>query len=245
MKLIQLNVWQNKLHKQLMNFLKEEQADIMCLQEICSSDITVPLFPGLRGFEAIKETFPGYHAYFSPCFESPMFGTTCRFGNAIFSRFPLVDTETIFINGAYQKSEMPDASITNIRNVQRATVRSEQGHFCLVNHHAYWVPSEVGNEISVAKMEKVADILKESPRPLIFSGDLNVTFKSPAMRPVHALLRDLTQEHDIPTTLSTVGKFPNIPCDHICVSEGVNVQNFAASEALVSDHKPLILEFSL
>ncbi len=34
-------------------------------------------------------------------------------------------------------------------------------------------------------------------------------------------------------------------CDYIFVNDRVNVQNFQMSEALISDHKALILDFNL
>lgn len=245
MKLVQLNVWQNRLDRQIMQFLVGEQPDIMCLQEICSSDTTMPFFQGLHGFEAIREAFPDYYHYFSLCFDAPVFGSRCYFGNATFSRFPLTETETVFTNSTYQSAETPDTTTTNIRNLQLMTVQSAEGNFRLANHHGFWAPNGMGNEESVKNMEKVAAILGQLPQPLLFSGDLNVVAKSPAMKPIHALLRDLTHENDVPTTLSDFGKVPNVPCDHICISDGIAAKNFVVSDELISDHKALIFEFGL
>ncbi|EDK72337.1 Endonuclease/exonuclease/phosphatase [candidate division TM7 genomosp. GTL1] len=246
MKLLQLNVWQNRLHKQVLDLIAKEQPDILCLQEICSSNYVPPLFPGFAGFEAIQAALPDYESHFAPCFSSPLFGSTCSFGNAIFSRFPLADTEIIFINGQYQEGvELFDRNTTNIRNLQRTAVKTPEGEFCLINHHAFWVPNEMGSQESVEKMQRTADVIKSSPRPLVFSGDLNVVSKSPAMKSIHALLRDLTEEYNIPTTLSGFGKVPNVPCDHICVSEGIQIQKFGAKQDIVSDHLALTLEFGL
>lgn len=246
MKLIQLNIWQGRLLRQVLDFLQQEQPDILCLQEVYSSDIDTSLYDFLRGFEKIQAAFTDYHGYFSACYDMPMLDKSFKFGNATFSRYPLTDTETHFINGKYQSVKTLDEYVPNTRNLQRATVQLDGGKsFRIINHHAYWEPSQIGSEISVQKMEKVAEIVKNSPRPLILTGDLNVIPESPAMQPIHNLLRDLTGEYKLPTTLSEFGKVPNVACDHVCVSDGIQVQKFAASDALVSDHKALILEFDV
>lgn len=248
MKLIQLNIWQGRLLRQIVDYLRQEQPDFMCLQEVYSSEIDTPLYDFLRSYEHIQAAFPDYHGYFSACYEMSMLGQAFKFGNALFSRYPITDTETIFINNEYQTYKTFAAYVTNTRNLQRATVQLGNGKsFWLINHHAYWdpAPSGVGSEKSKMKMQKVAAIVENSPGPIIFAGDLNVVPASPTMQPIQSILRDLTQTYKLPTTLSQFGKVPNVPCDHVCVSDEVEVRSFAASDALVSDHKALVLDFEL
>jgi endonuclease/exonuclease/phosphatase family metal-dependent hydrolase len=246
MKLVQLNIWQGRLLRQALEFLQSERPDFICLQEIYSSNIDTPLYDFLRGYEKIQAAFPDYHGYFSGCYDMTMLDQMFKFGNATLGRYPLTKTETHFINGSYQSIKTLDEYVTNTRNLQRMVVQLEDGKsFCLINHHAYWEPNQIGSEVTVQMMTKVAEIIKASPQPLIFSGDLNVVPESPAMKPVQAQLRDLTQEYKLPTTLSELGKVPNVACDHICVSDGVQVNQFSASNTLVSDHKALVLEFDI
>jgi endonuclease/exonuclease/phosphatase family metal-dependent hydrolase len=202
-------------------------------------------------FDKIQALFSDYHGYFSANYDLPMFDQKVRYGNALLSRFPLSDTEEFFISGHYHSHQTSsefaaDEGQKEASNLQRVSVKvNDEKSFCLINHHGYWEPSDMGSEISVQKMERVAEIIKTSTRPLIFAGDLNVIPASPAMQPIQALLRDLTQEYNVPTTLSELGKIPNVSCDHICVSDGVEIKSFAVSDALVSDHKALIMEFDV
>lgn len=252
MKLVQLNAWQGRLLRQILQFLKEEQPDFMTFQEIYSGDIRTSSYGYLNCFEEIQELFPDYESYFSPCYTIPVLDRRFRYGNAVLSRYPLTDKETIFTHGAGPTSLDSFAAYKALEgqqepsNVQRVKVQvSKQKSFYLVNHHGYWEPSATGSETTVEKMAEVAKLLKATPRPLILSGDLNIVPESPAMKPIHAQLDDLTQRGRLTTTLTRFGKVKNVACDHICISDDIKVQTFMASSALVSDHMPIILTFDL
>lgn len=247
MKLIQLNIWQGRLLGQIATFLQDEQPDILCLQEVYSSKLSTPLLPFFSGLERISLALPeGYSTYFSPVSSTQVLGEEVRYGNAILSRYPLTDMETFEINEHFQKVSRQQEMSHNARNLQRVTVQLPRGkELYLLNHHGYWEPSDVGSDITVQKMQKVADIVEHSGRPLILTGDLQIASYSPAMHSLQAQLRDLTQEYTLPTTLSSFGKVKNVACDHICVSNGITVHTFQASDALISDHLALIMEFDL
>jgi endonuclease/exonuclease/phosphatase family metal-dependent hydrolase len=246
MKLVQLNVWQGRLHKQILDFLKAEQPDVLCLQEVYSSAITSPLFDLLHIYESVQQLFPEHRGYFSPTYDMAMLGETVHFGIALFSRFPISQQKTFFITGEHHSYGGLQDYAANVRNLQRVTVHpTDDTTFTLFNHHGYWEPDRMGSATSVVNMQRVADIIAQSSQPIIFSGDLNVVAESPAMQPIQALLRDLTQEYKVTATLSSLGKVTDVACDHICVSKGITVRQFAVREALVSDHKALVLEFDV
>ena len=253
MKLMQLNIWQGRLLRQALDFLEQEKPDILCMQEVYSSGINSVDLDFFGSFERIKELFPGYNGYFSANFDIPVFGQKVSYGNALISSFPLLKTETIYTSGEFHSfnifGEFTEYEGENNRiayNVQKVTVQTgEDKTFCLLNHHGYWLPNRMGSELSVEKMEIVADIIRLSPRPLIFVGDLNVVAESPAMKPIQSILHDLTQEYGLQTTLSELGKVKNVACDHVSISEGIKVQNFGTRNSLESDHKALVLEFDL
>jgi endonuclease/exonuclease/phosphatase family metal-dependent hydrolase len=245
MKLIQLNIWQGRLLRQALAYLEQEKPDLICLQEVYSSQIDLPGYEFLCSFEKIQAVLPDFHNFFSPCYEMSILDRTFEFGNALFSRYPLSDKKTFFICQNYQSFTSFDNYSSNIRNLQLATIDLPEKKFWIANHHAYWEINPMGSDTSVHSMEKVAGHLKTFSRPLVFAGDLNVISESPAMRPIQDQLLDLTQQYALPTTLSEFGKVANVACDHICISEGIAVQSFKSGKTLVSDHLPLILEFDL
>jgi endonuclease/exonuclease/phosphatase family metal-dependent hydrolase len=251
MKIVQLNIWQGRLLRQVLEFLRKERPDFVCMQEVYSSKIDNSSQDFLRSFERIQALFPNYHGYFSARYDLPVLDEKARYGIGMLSRFPITDTETLFVVGS-RKSFATAAELAAHQgqkepcNLQRVIVRIDSDtSFCLINHHGYWEPNGMGTDANVRAMEKVGEIVRNSPRPLILAGDLNVVFESPAMKPIQAQLNDLTQAYRLPTTLSEFGKVSNVACDHICVSDGIDVHSFHASDALVSDHMPLVMEFNL
>lgn len=247
MKLIQLNVWSGKLSLQVCRFLKQQNADILCLQEVYAGnkELGGMFAEEFALLDSIQTASDLEHTFFSPTWTIDLLGQRVPFGNAILSCFPLEQQATHFIHGQLHHKASPTDSITNTRNLQTARVAIGDRRLSIANHHAYWDISPMGNEVSVEKMHRVRAILEKLPQPLITAGDMNVKSVSPAMHVFDGFLKDLTAVHQVQTTLSSLGKVKDVDCDHILVSPDINVQNFTVSEELVSDHKALILEFEL
>ncbi len=169
MKLIQLNIWQGRLLRQVLKFLEQERPDFLCMQEVYSSEIHTMTHDFFGSFEAICALLPGYHAYFSPSFGLTVFDQKVRYGNALLSRFPLTDSQTIYTNAQFriiQSAAEFAACEGQLQpyNLQRVVVDVGGGKsFCLINHHGYWEPDRMGSEISVRKMEQVSKVIKASP----------------------------------------------------------------------------------
>jgi endonuclease/exonuclease/phosphatase family metal-dependent hydrolase len=250
MKVLQLNIWMGKLKRSILDLIEAEQPDILCLQEVFASDEKIVLTQtGMFSIlDAIQETTGYQYCFFSPTFSQEVGGVKVDFGNAILSNRPLTDQKTVFINQQYE----PNLDVTklepNIRNLQLASLDIGGKRVTIGNHHGYWVGGDigdVGDTNTVEALQKVAQELQTVDGPLIFCGDLNVRPESPAMRAFDGFLEDLVATNGIDTTLTELG-FPSpIPCDHILVSDDVQVLNFTVSDRLASDHKALLLEFDI
>lgn len=246
MKLLQLNIWEGKLLKEILSFIEKEQPDILCLQEVysCKGDIKLPDFM-FDSLERIIERTGYQHSFFTPVFTTIYADVPASFGIAILSRYPLENQQSIFTNGEYIARQTATNYIPNSRVLQWCQVVADDKTFSLANHHGHLEVDPLGSQISIEKMQFVKAKLEYLPQPLIFSGDLNIKGESPAMRVFDGFLTDLTATNQIPTTLSQFGKVANVACDHILVSDDVNVKDFHVTDDLVSDHKALVLEFDL
>ena len=246
MKLLQLNIWEGKLLKEVLAFIDKEKPDILCLQEVysCTGDIPFPdtMFNSL---ELIQQQIGYDHVFFSPVFTAVYSEVLASFGIAIISRFPLENKQTIFTNGVFDPNLTAKSYTANTRILQTCKVSIGDKSLSLANHHGHRELDPLGNEISIEKMKFVKAKLQELPLPLVFSGDLNITSESPAMRVFDGFLKDLTAEHNIKSTLSQLGKAKNVACDHILVSDDIQVTDFNVSEKLISDHKALIMNFDI
>lgn len=246
MKLLQLNLWFGKLLNPALNYIQKEQPDILCLQEVYSSE--TPILQPDKMFDSLEQikSVTGYeNCFFSPTYTGEYFGVKTSFGNAIISRYPLSDAKYLFVNAEYNENANNENIEVNARVLQTCWVSIEGKSFSLANYHGYFVPSPEGDDVTVEKMKIVKSRVDELPKPIIFSGDFNVADYSKAMRVFDGFLRDLTSENKIKSTLSQFGKVKDVACDHILISDGIEVTSFRVAEDLVSDHKPLIMEFNL
>jgi endonuclease/exonuclease/phosphatase family metal-dependent hydrolase len=249
MRLIQLNLWQGRLLQPAIRFLQEEQPDIICLQEVHSSQLDQPMFSFFSSLEAVRAAFPDYHGYYSPVNGFPVAGTLVQTGNAILTRFPIKQARTVFVNGQYSSRQQAQDFTpgANLRNLQVVRLDVNGKSLTVANHHGYWENDPLGSETTRAKLQLVASELAKEQEPIILAGDLNVTYESPHMEPLQTMLYDLIGEHKVKTTLSILSSVTrDVPCDHIMVSDNLRARKLiVCDDVLASDHLPLILEFDL
>lgn len=248
MKLVQVNVWCGRVRNSTLEFLTEQCADIICTQEIIHSEQELPgLFDAYNIHRDISEMYP--FCYFSPTFDYAHYGAKTLFGNAIYSKYPIIDQKTTYVHGEYAAHRSVDSdSGTNVRNLQIVVIDTPQGELTVANHHGYHTLNHLGDDVSVDTMRKVlAELLLDTTLPLVFAGDLNASYESDAIKVFEdSPLRNLTEENNIKTTLSQLSRVPiDVSCDYIFVSKSVQVNKFSVSEKIISDHKALVLEFDI
>lgn len=246
-KIMQLNIWQGRLLRQVVELISREKPDILCLQEVYSSQLNIPQFDFFNSFEQIQVALPNYKGFLSPNFEfKNILGRTVGYGNAIFSRFDFIDQTNIFTSGQFISYENIADYRSNQLGLQRVKIKIDgEKSLTVFNHHGYWDRDPHGNSNSLLAMQAVANEIKKQTGPIILAGDLNLIPGSPALAPLNEQLKGLTETYNLPTTLSGFGKVSGVACDHIFISSDVNVVRFESINAEVSDHLPLIMEFNI
>lgn len=241
MKILQLNVWMGKVEGNLKRFLENNKFDVICLQEVFSSqDCQDHLARLCLDASQIIQASGLEYVFFSPNWSSDLANGSLQEGNLILSRLPFLETNSEFINGRYTENTVLGKTVGNNLNIQIAKL---QNGLTVVNHHGFWRPDPMGDHDSIKAFEKVASIVRplSEQGPLVMCGDLNIIHESPAMRPLD-FLKDLTTEADIKTTLSGLKFNGAVPCDHILVNNRVESSNFTVYPDLVSDHLALSAE---
>ncbi|HEY1096153.1 MAG TPA: endonuclease/exonuclease/phosphatase family protein [Alphaproteobacteria bacterium] len=237
MKLIQLNLWDGRLIRNIEQFLQDQQPDILCLQEL-------EFYPDHADWHlaALKKVTGLEHHYFSRALGYKHFGKDCEWGNCIISRYPLLDKHSHFVHGEYD----PDWYIGkdfNKRNVQSARVETPAGTFNIVNHHGLHVPgTKLGNDLITSVMQGIYDHIVTLGGPTILTGDFNLAPESPSLNVLNDNMRNLCVENNIETTRNFTAKRLVEVCDYIYVSRDIKVKNFYVPDDIMSDHQPLVLE---
>ncbi|HEY1645391.1 MAG TPA: endonuclease/exonuclease/phosphatase family protein, partial [Candidatus Saccharimonadales bacterium] len=158
-KLITLNIWQGRLFRNYPDFLKEEQADIICLQEVYKSDKKIPTLELFSNISTAQEASGLEYSFFSPVHGYKVMGVNVQFGNCILSRTPLENQTAIFTSGEYLEFTDPSDYVNNIRNAQIASVNIDGQSLTVVNHHGYWELSPTGSNESTKSLGVLSQAL--------------------------------------------------------------------------------------
>ncbi len=206
--------------------IKESDADIIGLNEIRGKGI----IPGYTAqAKALAERL-GYHYYFA---RAIFVGGTSPYGNALLSRYPIKNAETIMI---------PDPETRNgthnyeTRCVLKAEIDIEDGINVLVTHFGL-NPDEQVNAVKT-----VCDNLP-SERCLLM-GDFNVTPENPVLSEIRERMCDTAECFDC-DKLSFPSDKPEIKIDYMFTSSDITVLSADIPEIVLSDHRPYVAEIEI
>ncbi len=238
MKLLQLNAWGGRLDYSISDLLEAEKPDILCLQEAIS-------FNGSRAglfitTENIQKDFDLPFEAFGPVFSFNYMEGLAKFGNGIFSRFPVTKTSTIFTHQEHIERFMwSDDSIANMRNFVHSVIDIDGRECNILTHHGFWIAEHKdGNLDTERQMLMIRDYIAQLKGPVILTGDFNLSPESPSLTPLNDQLKNLSVEYGLKTTRTNL-TFKKEVCDYIFTSEDVIVKSFKALDKVASDHMAL------
>jgi endonuclease/exonuclease/phosphatase family metal-dependent hydrolase len=241
-KLIQLNEWGGRLGGQIADLLRDQSADIVCLQEAVDAKGDAAL--SITTSE-LKEKLGYSHAFSSPVFSFNLMNKKATFGNAILSKHSLIETNTIFTNLEYTEDFDFDTHDYNVRNLQHVVIEVGERKLHVLNHHGHHVHQHKnGDGQTLRQMKQIVQYISSLEGPVVLCGDFNLVSTSESIGVINDMLRNLSAEHKL-TTTRTQFTFKKEVCDYIFVNDEVTVHSFKALDELVSDHKALLLEFDI
>lgn len=241
MKILQLNVWTGRIKGALLDFLRNNDFDVVCMQEaVWSNGRQKELENFFATVDQIKEASRLKYESRSSNWGIRIFSedNIMEQGNVILSRSKIVEERNVLVHNEYRIIEDVQDFYEHAYTLQ--IVKLKNGA-TIVNHHGYWKPTPMGDEVTVQVMRKVAEIVKKLDGPVVMCGDFNIVHEAPAMRELD-FLRDLTYEYGIDNTLSGLKFNGKVACDHILVNDAVQVEDFRVLDDIVSDHKALVAE---
>lgn len=165
MKLISINIERSKHLDKVLPFLKEQNADVVCVQELCEHD--VPLF------EAI---FPGGSHIFVASGEQFAEDKWRVEGEGIFSRIQFSSDVKHYSHpdiGIPRWNTNDPSTFTDCkRAVIFANITVDATAFSVGGTHFTWSPGGQATDIQRADMQKLLSILEEKGE-FVLCGDLN------------------------------------------------------------------------
>lgn len=239
----------------MMELIKEQNADVLCLQEFFHSSDTA-WYPNIN-YIRDKLNYPYY--FFSQDHD----GYNHYTGSIIFSRYPIIDSGII----RYPRPTLPDALIHADLRVNDDTIRVYTTHlqslqfgkedYEKINEIKGVDDSLISNSRTIfSKLKRgvsnrsiqadiIGQVLEDSPYPLLFGGDLNDIPNSYTYSIVRGDMQDafLEKGFGIGRTFSALS--PTLRIDYIFADYHFKVRQFKRILKKYSDHYMLVSDVQL
>jgi endonuclease/exonuclease/phosphatase family metal-dependent hydrolase len=244
---------EKKFAREVMNFIKKESPDILCLPEFATALDT----PMSTYADVIKKE-NNYHVYQFDIDNG--YGPYIWIGSAVFSRFPLVGYEVFVLNEYISLLQcdftLPNDQIVRVFVLHLQSFGLSDTDKAIIESLKKNNPGKIKDSRTFAwkfneayrqrarEAEKAMKVIKKSPYPVIVCGDFN---DLPYSYTYTVFSRTLTD------AFSKMGKglgrtynqiVPTLRIDHIFYTpEHLNIKAFKTVYSPYSDHSPIIANF--
>jgi len=264
MKIMCLNAWGGKLYYKLLPYLKEADADILCLQEMVHTPKTKKDWLEYRDgdhilpqranfFQDVQSVLTDYIGIFCPAAQGVLWdGDTpipSQWGIATFVRksYPLIGQIQGFVHKSYSPYDYGEHPRS--RSAHGVKVFDYNGDTPVVIAHMHGLRDLNGKmdtperTLQAHNLLSMVNGLAENNAPLVVCGDFNVVPNSETLKILSAAgLTDLVTTQTTRGTRNSHYKKKNRYADYMLVNEHTNVLDFnVIFEPEVSDHCPMIL----
>lgn len=234
---LQWNVWYKELNQNIASFLKMQSPDIICLQEL-----TIEEGDNGHAPDYIAEQL-GYECYYQ---EIDLGTDKITLANGIFSRFPIVDTRTVWINapsGSAGYDDEPRAFI-------EATVKIGDRNVTIGTTHMSYTH---GFEITPRKSQETDTLIDEITKHsenFILAGDMNAISGSYTIKKLENYLENASPECQHPTWTTKPFSYEGFEetelrwrLDYIFATSDMRVSSTKILDTEYSDHLPIMSWF--
>lgn len=243
-KVVCLNIWLGILLDRSIAFLKEQDADIILLQEVFDAREESWNNRGLRSRAELKKLGYAYEA-FSPTFVKVQEEGKIPQGNLILSKFPIVSSEEVFFDVPFNDSflQWRGNFETTPRNLQHVVIDANGTELNVFNTQGIWGEDGDDNERRLAMGQTIADAVRGKSH-VILGGDFNVQEKTETIKLIESVGVKNIFKDELKTTFNLRRKthpgFATAVVDLLMISPDISVLEHSCPDVDVTDHLPLI-----
>jgi endonuclease/exonuclease/phosphatase family metal-dependent hydrolase len=239
----------------MMDLIKQQDADILCLQEFFhSNDSSYYL-----NINYISENFNYPYWYYSHDIDGDQHFT----GTIIFSRYPIIDSGLV----RYPRPTLPEALMHVDVKINEDTIRVLSTHLQSLQFgkdeyakidevkrvgdslydNSKTILSKLKHGAALRSMQAdlVNQLIEDSPYPVLFAGDLNDVPNSYTYFTVRGDLQDAFLKKGFGIGRSFSGLSPTLRIDYIFADNNFKVQQFNRVVKNLSDHYMLVADVKL
>jgi len=242
MKLITLNLWGGHLRNQLFKFINNNKdVDIFCLQEVYHNAHRTIVYENrdlsLHIFSDLQKLLPHHYAIFKPAVEN-VYGIAMLIKNSI----DIIGEGDINI---HQKQHYPGVGHNHSRNLQWIECQFDNKIYSILNVHGLWTGQGKGDSPErLAQSTRIRQFMDTLTTPKILCGDFNLRPDTKSMLLLDHDMNNLVKTHSIQSTRTHYYTKNEKYADYILTSPNIQVNKFEVMSDEVSDHCPLMLDFS-
>ena len=248
-KYLSLNIWHGgTIFDKMWSFLQKENADIMALQEVYNG-LNETWQINFRTMMVFQKKLKDYNSYFSPEFAVVRPEGKIDLGNAVFTRFSIINRKTIFINGQYQESRLGRTDCSDEpKNIQHLKLKIGNKKLNIFNLHGVWGFDGKDNSARLAMSKLIVEKIKDK-KNVILSGDFNVRPDTKTIRNIEKHLTNVFKGR-LKTTFNMKrkpkkGGYKDSVVDMVFHSSDITLLDSYCPQLDISDHMPLVCKFEV
>ncbi len=155
------------------------------------------------------------------------------YGNALVSRYPIVEAETVLVPDPVRR----EGDHYETRCVLKAVLDADGGRICVLVCHMGLEPEERENAVAT-----LCRLIDETELPLVLMGDFNTQPNAAVLAPLRARLQDTDDLADLPNAPTYASYDPQMKIDYIFY-RGLRCLGIQTIDEIVSDHFPILAHF--
>jgi endonuclease/exonuclease/phosphatase family metal-dependent hydrolase len=240
-KLLQWNVWYEEKVDNIVNFIKQTDADIVCAQElIAEASVNIP--------EAVAKAC-NYDYYFQPTIIGGIEGQSLTMGNGIFSRFPILNKKYVYV----QKEDPNNKSYETENRAYLEVILNIGGKKLKVGTvHLSYSPAFAMTEKRLAEAGELLKAIEQNHEKFILTGDMNAKPDSPIIKRLEEMFIHADPNIDRPTWTTKPFSYQGFEADtldwrldYVFATEDINVVTNKIITTQYSDHLPIYAEIQI
>lgn len=249
MQLLSLNIWGGRVFKPLMRFLEQQAqcVDIFCFQEVCHTPAKRNVGEKVHTniLTIMSAALENFNHRFSSTIKDPNFDIPVAYGLATFVRtsMPIQSSEAVWVYPGRDNA----TGRGHPRIVQRVSVQHGSKNLSIFNFHGLVLDVPDPKMDSPERLEqsrKVRAALEGASGEKILCGDFNLHPDTESLRILERGMVNLVQTDSVATTRSPLYTGSKKISDYVLVSPEIQVNRFEVLPDVVSDHLPILVDFS-
>lgn len=239
--ILQWNVWYQEDIKNIVEFLKENIADIICLQELT---INFDKQNFIHTPEYLAKEL-GYNLYYQ---DITFADKDFKLANAIFSKYPIADAKTVWINQEQGSGNYDDEN----RAYVESKIQIENRQLTVGTVHMSYTHRFEPSERKLAETTNLVEAISANSENFILTGDFNAAPNSTVIQALEKNLKNCGPDYRINTWTTKPFNYNGFEVtnlewrlDYIFSSGDIKTVSSKVLNTKFSDHLPVLAEIEL